>query len=330
MSDSFDEQFDNMTASLGNLSNASDDILTYKEEKSNLKNESIIFETADEDLNTDESHLIDQIYYSLENDDFVKAESLIIEAQKKDIRNDKLYLSIIMLDMRVSNLEMLGECLEFYQYSQNSNNYKRAFKFCDKELQNTLNSYVNNSYCKNLYRTAKSLMTESQKEFNTLQLEEAIKLFREIDGYKDSTTLYEQSSALLTDWENKEVTYEKVLSSKDKWKNLTLTNLLNIKKETTELKHYKDSDQLLNELAPILKLKQKQEDDYLYDRKTKKYFCGFLVITFIIGLCLIITGAEWVKDSPIIPIFTFLSFFGIIITLFDLIKSWMWHSITSK
>ena len=294
MSDSFDEQFNDLTNSIGNITNIDDIKPNNEEETSNLINKLDEIENKDkiEDISNtdkvDDSELINQIFTALENNDFVKAESLIIEAQTKQIKNDKLYLAIVMFDMRVDSLDLLGECLDFYDYSQNSNNYNRAFRYSDKELQDTLNSYVNNSYCKNIYLGAKGILDEAKKANDNSRLEEAANMLSEIGDYKDSKSLFDECCSLLRDIKNKETNYEKLLITRKYWKTGSIDTLNKYKKEIENLKSYKDSDEWLREISVILEKKQKGEETFQKTRKvisivTQLEFL-YLLFVFFMGL----------------------------------------------
>ena len=283
MSDSFDEQFNDLTNSIGNLNNIGSIKPNNTEETSDLINKLDELEKKDTDktenldINKDRD-LINSIYSALEANDFVKTEALINEAQTKEVKNDKLYLAMVMFDMRVNTLDLLGECVEFYDYSQNSNNYKRAYKFSDKVLQDILNKYVNNSYCKNIYVNAKRIIDISKKEQDSSRLEEAANMLSELGNFKDSKSLCEECYSLLKKIKYKETNYEKLLMSRKFWNTSSLDTLNNYKKEIENLNSFKDSEDWLREISVIIE--KKQNNDVTF-HKIRQFISNIIKLQFL-------------------------------------------------
>ena len=283
MSDSFDEQFNDLTNSIGNLNNIGSIKPNNTEETSDLINKLDELEKKDTDktenldINKDRD-LINSIYTALEANDFVKTEALINEAQTKEVKNDKLYLAMVMFDMRVNTLDLLGECVEFYDYSQNSNNFKRAYKFCDKVLQDILNKYVNNSYCKNIYVNAKKIIDISKKEQDSSRLEEAANMLSELGNFKDSKSLCEECYSLLKEIKYKETNYEKLLMSRKFWNTSSLDTLNNYKKEIENLNSFKDSEDWLREISVIIEKKQNSDVSF---QKIRQFISNIIKLQFL-------------------------------------------------
>lgn len=300
---------------------------TEKNESNGVKkNDSEINKINDSDIMEvpniiNDSALLDQIFTLLDEKDFAKANDLLIEAQNKGIKKGRLYLAKVMLDMNASNLDQLGDSINFYNYSQNSIYFNEALNLCDKEIQICLKIYVYRSYCKNLYYNAKILLNEAKEYGDINKLQEISRMFAEIIDYKDSKECYDFCKKYLEEWDKKEVKYNNILDGRDIWKSASLNELLDIEKEIKDLDNYKESSDLINEIQHYIDKKQKKLKKYQIDIKLKKVFLYCLI--FVIVICILIcsfVNTDFTRNDPTLPLICFFSFVGIIITVIDLIR----------
>jgi hypothetical protein len=268
-----------------------------------------------------DSAILDQIFTLLDEKDFAKANDLLVEAQNKGINNGRIYLAKIMLDMNASNLDQLGDSINFYNYSQNSIYFNEALNLCDKEIQICLKIYVYRSYCKNHYYNAKILLNEAKEYGDISKIQEVSRMFEEIIDYKDSKECHELCKKYLEEWDKKEVKYNNILDGRDIWKSASLNELLTIEKEIKDLDKYKESKDLINEIQSYIDKKQNKLKRYQIDIKLKKVFLVFLILVIII--CILIcsfVNTDFVKNDPTLPLICFFCFVGTIITILDLIR----------
>ncbi len=267
----------------------------------------------------DEINLLkDRLLKYIKKGDFKSAEILFNEIKNTKNKDYKIYLAKVMLDMKVSRIDMLSDCLELYDYANTSTYYKKFYNLCGKELRDILKSYVNSSYLKKKYQKALSIFEKATKDFDKELLKEAQDNFSKLDDYKDSENLYDECSFLLTEWENKEQTYNSLLSKKSQWLKASIDDLTKDKNELIELSNYKESNNLLELINSILELKEKEKNDFIKRMNNEKILFLFLSFTFV---ALIAIMVKFDLCDDILP-FIGINFLAIIVTGIHLILRW--------
>lgn len=234
-----------------------------------------------------------------------KATKLIEELLKIDPTNSQAYIYLLMVKLEISKeKELETTSCDFQELSE----FKNAFKFADEEQKEKLVCYKNN----NTYYRATLLM-------NNLQYAEAIKLFKSLNGYKDSNLKLEQCEKYYKNYEDKYI----------KAKKLYETNKEKELKEACEIfktiKAYKDCEYLANKIIYMLEERKS---------KIKKIFACAIITTLIIALTVFIyiKDAQSAKNTFDEIKFGLPEILGVIATLFFIaliIKKIMTNSITT-
>ncbi len=139
--------------------------------------------------------LIDRAFMALEDSEFDRADEFCEQALNQDAKNVQAYLGKLMAELQVQRREqLLDVALPF----DNRNNYQKVLRFADPELAAFLNNATEHIKRRNYedlmdskYQRACNAMRRAVSCDNIDELDEAIALFKEANGWKDSAAKIE-------------------------------------------------------------------------------------------------------------------------------------------
>lgn len=166
-------------------------ILNADEEKPTVVRETVVASG-----NANVQPLLKRAFMFLEDGDFKSADEYCEKVLDIDPENGHAYLGKLMAELKVKVQEKLKDCAEPFD---DSNNYKKAIRYGDEELAETLKGYVELIKNRNEENRLKKAYDEACKAMNNAKTEEQFKdaaeKFGEIKGYRDSDSLCESCYA---------------------------------------------------------------------------------------------------------------------------------------
>ncbi|MDD7354192.1 MAG: DUF6273 domain-containing protein, partial [Oscillospiraceae bacterium] len=166
-------------------------ILNADEEKPTVVRETVVASG-----NANVQPLLKRAFMFLEDGDFKSADEYCEKVLDIDPENGQAYLGKLMAELKVKVQEKLKDCAEPFD---DSNNYKKAIRYGDEELAETLKGYVELIKNRNEENRLKKAYDEACKAMNNAKTEEQFKdaaeKFGEIKGYRDSDSLCESCYA---------------------------------------------------------------------------------------------------------------------------------------
>ena len=134
--------------------------------------------------------LLKRAFMFLEDGDFDRADEFCEQVLNQDPENAQAYLGKLMAELRVKRQADLANCAESFD---NNKNYEKAVRFADTTLSSELRGYVATIKDRNA-RKAEEARKEAlylkamddYKTYDIQRLQEAIKAFTSLSGYKDS------------------------------------------------------------------------------------------------------------------------------------------------
>lgn len=166
-------------------------ILNADEEKPTVVRETVVASG-----NANVQPLLKRAFMFLEDGDFKSADEYCEKVLDIDPENGRAYLGKLMAELKVKVQEKLKDCAEPFD---DSNNYKKAIRYGDEELAETLKGYVELIKNRNEENRLKKAYDEACKAMNNAKTEEQFKdaaeKFGEIKGYRDSDSLCESCYA---------------------------------------------------------------------------------------------------------------------------------------
>ena len=157
----------------------------------NKETKSTVASVSVENVNPAVSPLLERVFLFLEDGDWESANDYCEKVLDQDPKNATAYLGKLMSDLRIgvrSDLRNLEN-----PFDSNAN-YKKFARFADEDLKAEIEGYlkeINNRINKAIYESKyiqASLAMEHAK--NKKQFLNAAEAFKDLDGYKDSTELY--------------------------------------------------------------------------------------------------------------------------------------------
>lgn len=138
--------------------------------------------------------LLKRAYMFLEDGDWEKADSFFEQVLNLDPENAKAYVGKLMAELHVHKQDELGNCN--YPIESN-NNYQKAIRFADAGLASTLKGYTENIQKRiendRLQKIYDNALAKKNSNMNRLEvLQQAVKEFRSISGFKDADQLADQ------------------------------------------------------------------------------------------------------------------------------------------
>ena len=134
--------------------------------------------------------LLKRAFMFLEDGDFDRADDFCEQVLNQDPENAQAYLGKLMAELRIKRQTDLSNCAEPFD---NNKNYEKAVRFADAKLASELRGYIATIKDRNA-RKAEEARKETlylkamddYKSYDIVRLQEAIKVFTSLAGYKDS------------------------------------------------------------------------------------------------------------------------------------------------
>ncbi len=150
----------------------------------------VVKETVVAGGNANTDALLERAFMFLEDGDFVRADEFCEQVLNQDPKNANAYLGKLMAELRVSDRDSLKDQAQSFD---NNNNFKKAVRFADEELKNTLEGYIKhintrneNTSIEGIYARAVMQMSAAITEKEYLDYAGALRLFKSIPGWKDA------------------------------------------------------------------------------------------------------------------------------------------------
>ena len=143
--------------------------------------------------------LLKRAFMFLEDDEFERADEFCEQVLNLDPENARAYLGKLMVDMRVRKPAELSNCADSFAGNRN---YQKAIRFADEKLAGALKKCLAAVDERNA-RKAEEARQESvylkamddYKSYDIERLQNAIKIFTSLNGYKDSEERIQQCQA---------------------------------------------------------------------------------------------------------------------------------------
>lgn len=134
--------------------------------------------------------LLKRAFMFLEDGDFDRADEFCEQVLNQDPENAQAYLGKLMVELRVKRQTDLANCAEPFDSNKN---YEKAVRFADAKLASELRGYIATIKDRNA-RKAEDARKEAlylkamddYKSYDIVRLQDAIKVFTSLVGYKDS------------------------------------------------------------------------------------------------------------------------------------------------
>ena len=147
-------------------------------------------ETVVVNTNTNIAPLLKRAFMFLEDGDFARADEFCEQVLNQDPENAAAYLGKLMAQLKVHKQEDLTDCEQPFD---ENNNYKKAVRFADETLYNTLNGYLLHIKERKENERLNAVYAETVKIMNNAKTQEdfitVINKFKEISVWKDSNEL---------------------------------------------------------------------------------------------------------------------------------------------
>lgn len=243
----------------------------------------------------------------LEDGEWEKADAFCEQALNYDATNAVVYVKKLMAELHVRRMKDLANCSKSFE---DSNNYKKALRFADTTLAETLKSYV--SAIKR--RDEEKRLAEARKKQED-EYSEALKIY----SYAKTVEDFQKAESAFLKLSYYKDNKQKAVDCSDKWKSLvyeraiektkskTLYDLRKAKEEFSSLGDYKDSLIQIDDLNSKIISLEKQEN--IKKEKTIKKIkivaiiatsMLFVVIAFIVVLNTIIIPNSKYNDAVIL------------------------------
>lgn len=243
----------------------------------------------------------------LEDGEWEKADAFCEQVLNHDATNAVVYVKKLMAELRVKRMEDLANCNKSFE---NSNNYKKALRFADATLAETLKSYVSaikrHDEEKRLAEAQKKQEDEYSEALKIYSFAKTVEDFKKAESaflklsyYKDSR---QKASSCKNKWQS--LVYERAIK---RTKSEVLYDLRKAKEEFSSLGDYKDSLIQIDDLNSKIISLEKQEN--IKKEKTIKKIkivatiatsVLFVVIAFIVVLNTIIIPNSKYNDAVIL------------------------------
>jgi len=139
---------------------------------------------------TNATPLLKRAFMFLEDGDFERADDFLEQVLNQDPENAQAYLGKLMVELRVLRQSDLANCANSFESSRN---YQKAMRFADATLAADLKRYIATIKERNAKKAEEarkeSLYLGAMDEYKTNnipRLQNAIKVFTSLSGYKDS------------------------------------------------------------------------------------------------------------------------------------------------
>ena len=256
--------------------------------QTDITEETNVRETVIVSGNTNATPLLKRAFMFLEDGEWNSADEYCEKVLDIDPENAMAYVGKLLLELRISNQEELREQkLSF----ENSNNYKKAVRFADDELKNTLMGYVEYINLRNenmrleaTYYQAKKMMAVANNE---VLYKEAAYLFWTINGYRDSRELERECNEKAEIARKDEI----LIHAKALMSDRIIANNQRAITLFTSISGWKDADEKTVDclkLIEMIKVKEEAEHEKAI-RKAKRKKIRVLVLIFIV--CVVIATA---------------------------------------
>lgn len=148
--------------------------------------------------------LLKRAFMCLEDEDWIKADELFEQVLNHEPENARAYVGKLMIDLKISRQEQLGELEKNFE---SNNNYQKAIKFGNSDIQNELCTYINTIHARkqlridfiNCLKKLALVRIEYKKAVDILKSAQraedydAVKrILMPIKGFKDSAQLIEK------------------------------------------------------------------------------------------------------------------------------------------
>ena len=134
--------------------------------------------------------LLKRAFMFLEDGDFDRADEFCEQVLNQDPENAQAYLGKLMAELRVKRQTDLANCAETFDSNKN---YEKAVRFADAKLASELRGYNATTKDRNARKaeeTRKEALylkaMDDYKSYDIVRLQDAIKVFTSLAGYKDS------------------------------------------------------------------------------------------------------------------------------------------------
>ncbi len=134
--------------------------------------------------------LLRRAFMFLEDGDWAKADDFAEQVLNIEPENAEAYVAKLMAELKVRNKEALPDCAEPFD---ESNNFKKAFRFGDKAIKDELNRYITQIKERNEYERLSAVYNNALARMNGANNEAAFVIcsneFESLAGFKDSDEL---------------------------------------------------------------------------------------------------------------------------------------------
>jgi tetratricopeptide (TPR) repeat protein len=134
--------------------------------------------------------LLKRAFMFLEDGDFDRADEFCEQVLNQDPENAQAYLGKLMAELRVKRQTDLANCAETFDSNKN---YEKAVRFADAKLASELRGYnatIKDRNAKKAEEARKEALylkaMDDYKSYDIVRLQDAIKVFTSLAGYKDS------------------------------------------------------------------------------------------------------------------------------------------------
>lgn len=236
--------------------------------------------------------LLKRAFMFLEDSDWESADEYCERVLDSDPECAMAYLGKLMAELKVSKQEKLGELTKTFD---DMNNYKKAMRFGNEKLKETLQGYTDSIINRNnerIYQRGEKAMESAETETD---YEHASTFYAEIKGYKDSDLKYKQCKNM-ADTARKESIYSLAAERQKIGAVYTLNDAIKLYKS---IEGWRDSNyqlkQCLQKIEEIraererqrLKEKQEAEAAKIAAKEKKKRITKISIIIILIVLAAI-------------------------------------------
>ena len=130
--------------------------------------------------------LIKRAFMFLEDGEFDRADEFCEQILNQDPENAHAYLIKLMIELEVREQEQLKDCAAPFD---DSNNYKRAYRFGDLNLKSVLSEYIEYINNRNKEELLEDMYVKAKHIMSCGDFQEAAEKFGDIKDYKDSAIL---------------------------------------------------------------------------------------------------------------------------------------------
>ena len=215
--------------------------------------------------NANVQSLLKRVFIFLEDGDFKSADEYCEKVLDIEPENARAYLGKLMLELRVTQEDKLGDLSEPFE---DSSNYQKIMKFGDDKIKSEVKSYIDCinkrnylKYCQKKYKEALAIYEDDFSDRD--KLTRAKEILEDISDYKDSQKLIEQYDEKVREHENniKERDNEnKYKAAYELYDNLDKNQIEKAREIFESLSSYKDSNEMIVKCDKKIKELQNAEE----------------------------------------------------------------------